>query len=88
MGKKNSQKKDSGRHDGIILLKYRLEVSADEQTRRLESRINDPRKTWKLSPDLESCDPLPGLDVELPTRQKAGRYREPKLAARNIPTPF
>jgi polyphosphate kinase 2 len=40
---------------GIILLKYWLEVSADEQTRRLESRINDPRKIWKLSElDLKS----------------------------------
>ena len=40
---------------GIMLLKYWLEVSPDEQTRRLESRIDDPRKTWKLSPmDLES----------------------------------
>ena len=40
---------------GIILLKYWLEVSADEQTRRLESRINDPRKVWKLSDmDLKS----------------------------------
>jgi polyphosphate kinase len=40
---------------GIILLKYWLEVSADEQTRRLESRIDDPRKTWKLSDmDVES----------------------------------
>jgi polyphosphate kinase len=40
---------------GILLLKYWLEVSPDEQTRRLESRINDARKTWKLSPmDLES----------------------------------
>jgi polyphosphate kinase 2 len=40
---------------GIILLKYWLEVSADEQTRRLESRIHDPRKIWKLSQlDLES----------------------------------
>ena len=40
---------------GIILIKYWLEVSKDEQTRRLQSRINDPRKTWKLSPmDLES----------------------------------
>ena len=40
---------------GIILLKYWLEVSADEQTRRLESRINDPRKVWKLSSmDLKS----------------------------------
>ena len=40
---------------GIQLLKYWLEVSADEQTRRLESRINDPRKIWKLSDmDLKS----------------------------------
>jgi len=40
---------------GILLLKYWLEVSADEQTRRLESRINDPRKVWKLSAmDLKS----------------------------------
>jgi polyphosphate kinase 2 len=40
---------------GIILLKYWLEVSPDEQTRRLESRIDDPRKIWKLSPmDLKS----------------------------------
>ncbi|HZL89882.1 MAG TPA: polyphosphate kinase 2 [Pirellulaceae bacterium] len=40
---------------GIILLKYWLEVSEDEQTRRLESRIDDGRKIWKLSPmDLES----------------------------------
>ena len=34
---------------GIILIKYWLEVSQDEQTRRLESRIDDPRKIWKLS---------------------------------------
>ena len=40
---------------GIILIKYWLEVSPDEQTRRLESRIDDGRKIWKLSPmDLES----------------------------------
>jgi polyphosphate kinase 2 len=40
---------------GIILVKYWLEVSAGEQTRRLESRIDDPRKIWKLSEmDLES----------------------------------
>jgi len=35
---------------GIILLKYWLEVSMDEQTRRLEQRIEDGRKIWKLSP--------------------------------------
>jgi len=40
---------------GIILLKYWLEVSPDEQTRRLRSRIDDPRKIWKLSDlDLKS----------------------------------
>ena len=40
---------------GIILVKYWLEVSEEEQTRRLEARIKDPRKIWKLSPmDLKS----------------------------------
>ncbi|MGH6782062.1 MAG: polyphosphate kinase 2 [Sphingomonadaceae bacterium] len=40
---------------GIILLKYWLEVSPKEQTRRIEERITDPRKIWKLSPmDLKS----------------------------------
>ncbi|MET4134112.1 polyphosphate kinase 2 [Pseudarthrobacter sp. PvP090] len=123
---------------GIILLKYWLEVSADEQTRRLKSRMDDPRKTWKLSPmDLKSYskwydysrardamfaatdtawapwfvanndvkkrgrlniishllsqvpyEPYPGLDVELPKRQKAGDYQEPSLAVRRVPTAF
>ncbi len=42
---------------GIILLKYWLEVSAEEQTRRLSSRIDDGRKIWKLSPmDIKSYD--------------------------------
>jgi len=40
---------------GIILLKYWLEVSEEEQTRRLDARIGDGRKTWKLSGmDLKS----------------------------------
>jgi polyphosphate kinase 2 len=40
---------------GIILLKYWLEVSPDEQTRRLLGRIHDPRKVWKLTDmDLRS----------------------------------
>jgi polyphosphate kinase len=40
---------------GIQLLKYWLEVSSKEQTRRLEGRIEDPRKVWKLSDmDLKS----------------------------------
>ena len=40
---------------GIIFLKYWLEVSQEEQIRRLEARIDDGRKIWKLSPmDLKS----------------------------------
>jgi polyphosphate kinase len=40
---------------GIVLLKYWLEVSEREQTRRLAARIDDGRKIWKLSPmDLKS----------------------------------
>ena len=35
---------------GIIVLKYWLEVSMKEQTRRIEGRIHDGRKIWKLSP--------------------------------------
>lgn len=42
---------------GIILIKYWLEVSPEEQQRRLESRVDDGRKIWKLSPmDLKSYD--------------------------------
>jgi polyphosphate kinase 2 len=40
---------------GIILIKYWFEVSMEEQERRFRSRIEDPRKIWKLSPmDVES----------------------------------
>jgi polyphosphate kinase len=40
---------------GVMLLKYWLEVSPDEQTKRLEARIDDGRKIWKLSAmDLKS----------------------------------
>jgi polyphosphate kinase 2 len=42
---------------GIILVKYWLEVSPEEQTLRLTSRIDDPRKIWKLTPmDVKSYD--------------------------------
>ena len=48
-------------NDGIILLKYCLEVSEKEQHKRFLGRIKDTSKRWKLSPmDLEShrrwCD--------------------------------
>ena len=40
---------------GIVLLKYWLEVGEAEQTKRLQSRVDDPRKIWKLSDmDLKS----------------------------------
>ncbi|MGF6224197.1 polyphosphate kinase 2 [Pseudomonas frederiksbergensis] len=40
---------------GVMLFKYWLEVSEEEQTRRLEARIKDGRKIWKLTPmDLKS----------------------------------
>jgi len=41
--------------NGIMLRKYFLDVSQDEQRRRFEARINDPMRHWKLSPmDTES----------------------------------
>ena len=57
---------------GILLVKYWLEVSPDEQTRRLESRIDDPRKIWKLS----------GLDLASYTRwDDYSRARDAMFAA-------
>ena len=41
--------------NGIILRKYFLDISQEEQRRRFEARIKDPLKHWKLSPmDIES----------------------------------
>ena len=40
---------------GILLVKYRFSVSDDEQERRFQKRMNDPTRSWKLSPmDVES----------------------------------
>ena len=47
---------------GIILIKYWLEVSSDEQERRFESRITDKTKQWKLSA------------MDLPARSKWYEY--------------
>ena len=41
--------------NGIVLIKYWLEVSNEEQERRFQARIDDPLRHWKLSPtDLPS----------------------------------
>jgi polyphosphate kinase 2 len=47
---------------GIILIKFWLEVSDEEQKRRFEARITDPLRQWKLSP------------MDLPSRSKWFRY--------------
>jgi polyphosphate kinase 2 len=36
-------------NSGVLLFKYWLEVSQEEQTRRLQGRIHDGRKLWKLT---------------------------------------
>jgi len=42
---------------GIILIKYWLEVSHEEQKRRFQARVDDPLRQWKLSPmDLPSLE--------------------------------
>jgi len=47
---------------GIILLKYWLEVSNEEQAKRFQARIDDPMRQWKLSP------------MDLPARTKWYEY--------------
>jgi polyphosphate kinase len=42
----------------IILIKYWLEVSNEEQERRFEARVEDPLRQWKLSP------------IDLPSRER------------------
>ena len=42
---------------GVILIKIWLEVGQDEQERRVQARIEDPLRQWKLSPmDIKSYD--------------------------------
>ncbi len=47
---------------GIVLIKYWLEVSNDEQERRFQARLDDPLRQWKLSP------------MDLPSREKWYEY--------------
>lgn len=49
---------------GIVLMKYWLEVSNEEQARRFEARIDDPLRQWKLSP------------MDLPSREKWYLYSQ------------
>ena len=42
-------------NEGVTLVKYWLSVSDEEQERRFEKRLDDPRKRWKFSPvDLQA----------------------------------
>jgi polyphosphate kinase 2 len=47
---------------GIILIKYWLEVSNEEQERRFRARVKDPLRQWKLSP------------MDLPSRKRWYQY--------------
>ena len=63
-------------NNGIILLKYWLEVSNDEQERRFKARIVDPLRQWKLSP------------VDLPSRERwydYSRARDRMMDATDMP---
>jgi PPK2 family polyphosphate:nucleotide phosphotransferase len=37
--------------NGVVILKFWLNISADEQKRRFLSRLDDPDKNWKFNPD-------------------------------------
>lgn len=47
---------------GVTLIKLWLEVSDEEQKKRFQARIDDPRRQWKLSP------------MDLPSRSKWYQY--------------
>jgi polyphosphate kinase 2 len=62
---------------GILLIKFWLEVSDEEQKRRFEARIDDPRRQWKLSP------------MDLPSRERWYEYsraRDAMLEATDRPS--
>ncbi|MDB4882832.1 MAG: polyphosphate:nucleotide phosphotransferase, family [Gemmatimonadetes bacterium] len=37
--------------NGVVILKFMLHVSRDEQRKRLQERLSDERKNWKFRPD-------------------------------------
>jgi polyphosphate kinase 2 len=62
--------------NGVLLLKYWLEVSDEQQAKRFHDRINDPVKQWKLSP------------IDLPSRERwydYSRARDDMFAASDTP---
>jgi polyphosphate kinase 2 len=66
---------------GIILIKYWIEVSQEEQTRRFLARIHDGRKIWKLSPKIWKLSPM---DLESHRRwYDYSRARDEMMAATN-----
>ena len=70
---------------GIILLKYWLEVSPEEQTRRLKSRFEDGRKIWKLTADgPEVVQPLVRLLARTRRDVRRHRHRLRALARRAV----
>ncbi len=63
-------------YSGVILVKYWLEVSMEEQAKRFQERYNDYRKIWKLSP----------MDLEAQARwYDYSRARDAMFAATDIP---
>ena len=69
---------------GIILIKYWFSVSDEEQERRFQDRMEDPKKRWKLSDmDLESRLDVGGVlqgqgrDVRLHRHQAGPLVRGP-----------
>lgn len=60
---------------GVILLKYWIQVSAEEQEKRFQERACDPRKRWKLSP----------IDIEARRRwAEFSKYRNKMLETTNF----
>lgn len=50
--------------DGVVVIKLFLHISQEEQLKRYASRLNDPKKNWKLTPE------------DLRNRQRANDYLE------------
>ena len=70
---------------GIILIKYWLEVSEEEQAKRFDERNTDPRKIWKLSPmDLEAQARSVRLLAGTRRHVRRNRHGEISLVRRSV----